>query len=88
MRHTFASLGRVPGEEAFNVAGAMGHSKTEIVDNVYAHALPSGTASVTERVTARAPARPELNRRPTAQELAPGVTEHHRGTPKTNEIIT
>lgn len=40
LRHTFASLGRVSGEEAFNVARAMGHSRSRIVDDVYA-ALPS-----------------------------------------------
>jgi integrase len=54
LRHTFASLGRVAGEEAFNVARAMGHSRSTLVDQVYAHALPSGMASVAERVTARA----------------------------------
>ncbi|HKU16256.1 MAG TPA: site-specific integrase, partial [Steroidobacteraceae bacterium] len=53
LRHTFASLGRVAGEEAFNVARAMGHSRSTLVDEVYAHALPSGMASVAERVTAR-----------------------------------
>jgi integrase len=54
LRHTFASLGRVAGEEAFNVARAMGHSRSRLVDEVYAHALPSGMASVAERVTQRA----------------------------------
>jgi hypothetical protein len=52
--HTFASLGRVSGEAAFNVARAMGHSRSTIVDQVYAHSLPSGMASVAERVTTRA----------------------------------
>ena len=32
----------------------MGHSRSTIVDDVYAHALPSGMASVAERVTSRA----------------------------------
>ncbi|MEJ1961069.1 MAG: site-specific integrase [Gammaproteobacteria bacterium] len=54
LRHTFASLGRVAGEEAFNVARAMGHSRSRLVDDVYAHALPSGMASVAQRVTDRA----------------------------------
>jgi integrase len=54
LRHTFASLGRVAGEEAFNVARAMGHSRSILVDQVYAHSLHSGMASVAERVTARA----------------------------------
>ena len=54
LRHTFASLGRVAGESAFNVARAMGHSRSMLVDAVYAHSLQSGMASVAERVTARA----------------------------------
>jgi hypothetical protein len=54
LRHTFASLGRVAGEEAFNVARAMGHSRSTLVDEIYAHALPSGMASVAERVTGTA----------------------------------
>ena len=37
LRHTFASLGRASGEEPFNVARAMGHSRSQIVDEVYAH---------------------------------------------------
>jgi len=54
LRHTFASLGRVAEEEAFNVARAMGHSRSTLVDQDYAHSLQSGMASVAERVTARA----------------------------------
>jgi hypothetical protein len=54
LRHTFASLGRVAGEEAFNVARMMGYSRSTLVDKVYAHSLQSGMASVAERVTARA----------------------------------
>jgi len=54
LRHTFASLGRVAGESAFNVARAMGHSRSMLIDQVYAHSLQSGMASVAERVTARA----------------------------------
>jgi integrase len=54
LRHTFASLGRVAGESAFNVSRMMGHSRSTLVDQVYAHSLQSGMASVAERVTARA----------------------------------
>jgi integrase len=54
LRHTFASLGRVAGESAFNVARALGHSRSILVDQVYAHRLQSGMTSVAERVTARA----------------------------------
>jgi integrase len=54
LRHTLATFGRVAGEPAFNVAHAMGHSRSTLVDAVYAHSLQSGMASVAERVTARA----------------------------------
>lgn len=54
LRHTFASFGRAAGEASFNVARAMGHSQSTLVDQVYAHSLQSGMASVAERVTARA----------------------------------
>jgi integrase len=54
LRHTFASLGRTSGESAFNVSRAMGHSRSTLVDQVYAHSLQSGMASVAERVTALA----------------------------------
>jgi len=54
LRHTFASLGRTAGEAAFNVAAVMGHSRSLLVDQVYAHSLQSGMASAIERVTARA----------------------------------
>jgi integrase len=54
LRHTFATLGRTSGKSAFNVARAMGHSRSTLVDHVYAHSLQSGMASVAERVTARA----------------------------------
>ena len=54
LRHTFATLGRTSGESAFNVARAMGHSRSTLVDLVYAHAMQSGMASVAESVTARA----------------------------------
>src|SRR5215813_1223968 len=54
LRHTFATFGRVAGESAFEVAHAMGHSRSTLVDAVYAHSLQSGMASVAERVTTRA----------------------------------
>jgi integrase len=54
LRHTFASLGRTAGESAFNVARMMGHSRSTLVDLIYAHSLQSGMSSVAERVTARA----------------------------------
>ena len=54
LRHTFASLGRTAGESAFNVARMMGHSRSVLVDQVYAHSMQSGMASVAENVTARA----------------------------------
>jgi integrase len=54
LRHTFASLGRTAGESAFNVSRMMGHSRSTLVDSVYAHSMQSGMASVAESVTARA----------------------------------
>jgi hypothetical protein len=54
LRHTFATFGRVAGESAFHVAHAMGHTRSTLVDAVYAHSLQSGMASVVERVTAQA----------------------------------
>jgi integrase len=54
LRHTFASLGRTAGESAFNVARMMGHAKSALVDQVYAHSMQSGMAGVAENVTARA----------------------------------
>ncbi len=42
------------GEAACNVAAAMGHSRSHLVDQVYAPSLQSGMASVAERVAARA----------------------------------
>jgi integrase len=54
LRHTFASLGRTSGESAFNVARMMGHSRSSLVDLVYAHSMESGMSGVAESVTARA----------------------------------
>ena len=53
LRHTFASLARSSGEAACNVARAMGHSRSTLVDAVYAHSLASGMAGVAERVAGR-----------------------------------
>jgi integrase len=53
LRHTFASLGRTAGESAFNVARMMGHSRSTLVDQVYAHSMQSGMASIAESVTSR-----------------------------------
>jgi integrase len=54
LRHTFATLARTAGEGAFNVSRQLGHSKSALVDAVYAHSLASGLAAMSERVTARA----------------------------------
>ncbi len=54
LRHTFASLGRTAGESAFNMSRMMGHSRSTLVDQVYAHSMQSGLASAAENVTARA----------------------------------
>jgi hypothetical protein len=54
LRHTFASLGRTAGESAFNMSRMMGHSRSTLIDQVYAHSLQSGMASAVENVTARA----------------------------------
>ena len=54
LRHTFATLARTAGEGAFNVSRQLGHSKSQLVDAVYAHSLASGLAAMSERVTARA----------------------------------
>jgi hypothetical protein len=54
LRHTFASLGGAAGESAFNMSRMMGHSRSTLIDQVYAHSLQSGLASAAEDVTARA----------------------------------
>src|SRR5262249_42033157 len=54
LRHTFASLGRTAGGSAFNGSRMMGHSKSTLVDQVYAHTMQSGMASVAESVASRA----------------------------------
>jgi len=54
LRTTFATLARASGEAAFNVSRMIGHSRSTLVDQVYAHTMQSGMASVAENVTARA----------------------------------
>jgi integrase len=54
LRHTFASIGRTAGESAFNMARFLGHSRSVLIDQVYAHSLQSGMANISENVTARA----------------------------------
>jgi integrase len=60
LRHSFASLGRSAGESAFNMSRMMGHSRSTLVDQVYAHSMQSGLASAAESVTARALGVPQL----------------------------
>jgi integrase len=52
LRHSFASLGRTAGESSFNVSRMMGHAKSTLVDQVYAHSMQSGMASVAESLAA------------------------------------
>lgn len=53
LRSTFASLARASGEAAFNVSRMMGHSRSTLVDTVYAKTLQSGLASVASAVASR-----------------------------------
>lgn len=54
LRHTFVTHSRASGAEAFNVARAIGHAKSTIVDGVYAnHTLDSGVAPLSAMVTDR-----------------------------------
>ena len=53
LRHTFATLARSSGENAFNVARAMGHSRSTLVDEVYAHSLTTSMAGVAAGVAGR-----------------------------------
>lgn len=80
LRHTFATFGRVAGESAFNVAHAMGHSRSTLVDAVYAHSLQSGMASVVERVTAQA-----LGTKPQLRVIEGGTRDVREALEKTTE---
>jgi len=53
LRTTFATLARASGEAAFNVSRMIGHSRSTLVDQVYAKTLQSGLASVASAVAAR-----------------------------------
>jgi integrase len=53
LRHSFATLARTGGAEAFNVSRAIGHARSTLVDQVYAHSLASGMTGVAERVAGR-----------------------------------
>lgn len=55
LRHTFVTFARAGGAERFNVARAIGHSRSGIVDGIYGnHTLDSGIAGLSESVTGRA----------------------------------
>jgi integrase len=49
-RHTYASLARTAGESALNVGQSMGHARSKLVDDVYAHVRAEGLASVAHAV--------------------------------------
>jgi hypothetical protein len=53
LRHTSRLSGALL-EKKRSTLRAMGHARSRLVHEVDAHALPSGMASVSERVTARA----------------------------------
>jgi integrase len=55
LRHSFATLARTAGENAFTVSRMLGHSHSGLVDKVYAaHTLQSGLTGVAEAVVSRA----------------------------------
>jgi integrase len=60
LRHTFASMARASGEEAFNVSRALGQAKSLIVDTVYAHTMASGLEKISTSVTERVLGKPKL----------------------------
>ncbi len=53
LRSTFVSLTHTSGEEAFKVARITGHSRSELVDRIYAHTVDSGIAGISETVEKR-----------------------------------
>lgn len=53
LRWTFVSLARASGEAAFNVSRVIGHSRSTIVDTIYAHTVDSALAGISESVSER-----------------------------------
>jgi integrase len=53
LRWTFVSLARASGEAAFNVSRVIGHSRSTIVDTIYAHTVDSALAGISESVAER-----------------------------------
>lgn len=53
-RWTYVSFARASGEAAFNVSRVIGHARSKIVDDIYAHTVDSGIAGVSESVAKRA----------------------------------
>lgn len=67
LRHTFVTYARAGGADSFNVARAIGHAKSSIVDSVYGnHTLDSGVAPLSASVTARALGNPTGHPAPSA----------------------
>jgi hypothetical protein len=50
-RHVLAALARASGEAAFNVSRVIGHSRSTIVDTIYAHTVDSALAGISESVS-------------------------------------
>jgi integrase len=59
-RHSYASLARTAGEFALNVGQSMGHARSKLVEDVYAHVRAEGLARVAHAVGARVFGRPQL----------------------------
>jgi hypothetical protein len=53
LRWTFVSVARASGEAAFNVSRVIGHSRSTIVDTIYAHTVDSALAGISESVSER-----------------------------------
>lgn len=83
LRHPFASLGRTAGESAFNVARMMGHARSTLVDQKYAHAMQSGMASVAENVTPRA-----LGLKPQLRVIEGGQRDVREALDKASECVS
>jgi integrase len=72
LRHTFASMARASGEQAFNVSRALGQAKSLIVDTVYAHTMASGMEKISTSVTERVLGKPKLRVIPGGRRIAGG----------------